>query len=60
MKVDADHIEMSRIELMGGLYMGLFDGKKHVVIPGDVIEATIVGAAKKSKEGKSSEIFLFQ
>lgn len=48
-KVEADFEQMARIEYEAGLYL---NRDKEVVIPGHVIEATIVGGAKKSKEGK--------
>lgn len=46
-KTEADHEEMAHIEFLGGLYMG----EKGPVIPVSVIEAALIGAAKKYKEG---------
>lgn len=46
-KTDADYEEMARLEFMAGLYMGA-DGP---ILPADVIDAVLVGGAKKSKEG---------
>lgn len=51
MKTDADHEEMARIEFLGSLYL---DGGEPC-IPGDVIEAALVEAAKKSKRGKQAK-----
>lgn len=47
-KVEADHLEMARLEWMGGLY--LRDGK--VIIPAEMLEACLVEGAKRSKQGK--------
>ncbi len=46
-KTDADYEEMARIEFLASLYMSP-DGP---VIPAFVIDATLINAAKKSKEG---------
>jgi hypothetical protein len=46
-KTDADHEEMARIEFLASLYMGQ-DGP---VLPPNMIDAMVVNAAKKSKEG---------
>lgn len=46
-KTDADYMRMAEIEFMAGLYMGE-DGP---VIPSYVLDAMIINAAKKSKEG---------
>lgn len=50
-KTDADFEEMARIEFLGGLYMGE-DGP---CIPGEVIEATLISAAKKNKRGPQAK-----
>lgn len=50
-KTDADHEEMARIEFLGGLYVGE-DGP---CIPGELIEATLIAAAKKSKRGPQAK-----
>ena len=47
-KTDADYREMARIEWYGGIYV--HEGK--VCIPGELIESTLVAAAKKNKKGK--------
>lgn len=46
-KTDADYEEMARIEFTAGLYLSA----EGPVIPTHVIDATVVNAAKKSKEG---------
>ncbi len=46
-KTDADYEEMARIEFLASLYMAV-DGP---VVPANVIDAMLVNAAKKSKEG---------
>lgn len=46
-KTDADHEEVARLEFFAGLYMGQ-DGP---VLPPNMIDAMVVNAAKKSKEG---------
>ena len=50
-KTDADQEEMARLEWHGGLY--LHNGKP--CIPGEVLEATIFNAAKKTKRGKQAQ-----
>jgi hypothetical protein len=52
-KTEADHIEMSRLEFLGGLYVDA-DGKT-VVMPGENIKRCLVNAAKATKEGKPLE-----
>lgn len=56
-KTDADYEEMARIEFIAGLYISA-DGP---VLPTHVIDATVVNAAKKSKEGTlaKSSVFCF-
>lgn len=46
-KTDADLEEMARLEWYGSLYLD--NGKP--CIPGEVLEATVVNAAKKSRQG---------
>jgi len=46
-KTDADFEEMARIEFLASLYMAA-DGP---VLPANVLDATLVNGAKKSKEG---------
>ncbi|MCJ2084601.1 hypothetical protein MKK88_01140 [Methylobacterium sp. E-005] len=50
-KTDADHEEMARVEFLGGLYVG-DDGP---CIPGELIEAALIAAAKKSKRGPQAK-----
>lgn len=50
-KTDADYEEMARLEFLAGLYLGE-DGP---ILPAYMIEAAILGGAKKSKEGQSSK-----
>lgn len=49
-KTDADHEEASRIEFLGGLYMD-DDGP---CIPGEMVEAALINAAKKSRRGQQA------
>jgi hypothetical protein len=55
MKTDADHEEMARIEWTASLYVR--DGK--IVLPSEVIEAALVNAARKTKNGKQAQAGLF-
>lgn len=50
-KTDADHAEMSRLEWYGGLYVQ--NGEP--CIPGELIEAMLIQAAKKSKRGPAAK-----
>lgn len=54
-KTDADYEEMARIEFTAGLYMSA-DGP---VIPSYVIDAIVVNAAKKFKEGMMAKSGVF-
>ena len=45
----ADRIEMSRLEFYGGMYV---DEDGHPCIPGEIVEATVGGGAKKFRKGK--------
>lgn len=54
-KTDADYEEMARLEFLAGLYMGA-DGP---IIPASVVDATIINAAKKLKEGMTAKAGLF-
>jgi len=49
-KTDETHLELSRLEFLGGLYLSR-DGV--VEIPSEVIESTLIEGAKKSKLGKA-------
>lgn len=50
-KTDADHEELARIEFLGSLYFG-DDGP---CIPGEMIEAALVGAARKLRRGQQAQ-----
>lgn len=50
-KTDDDHNEMAHVEWFAGLY--LYDGKP--CLPGFVIEATLISAARKSKRGQLAQ-----
>jgi hypothetical protein len=54
-KTEADYEEMARLEWLGGLY--LLDGKP--CVPGYVVEATLIKAARKQRKGKQAEAGLF-
>lgn len=54
-KVDADFIAMANIEWRAGLYVS--DGV--IVIPSNVLEATLVAASKKTRQGKQAQAGLF-
>lgn len=47
-KTDETHEELSRLEFMGSLYL---DQKNEPCVPGENIEAMLLSAAKKRKEG---------
>jgi len=49
-KTDETHLELSRLEFYGGLYLSK---KGEVQIPSEVIESTLIEGAKKSKLGKA-------
>ena len=50
-KTDADYEEMARIEFFAGLYLN----EEGPIIPAHVVDALIVNAAKKSREGPSAK-----
>jgi len=50
-KTDADYVELARLEWYGGLYV--CNGAP--CIPGEVLEASFVAAARKSKRGKQAQ-----
>lgn len=54
-KTDADHEEMSRLEFLGGLYMGN-DGP---VVPADNVEACLVNGAMKKSCGPKAKAGIF-
>jgi len=51
-KTDEDYAALANLEFMGGLYT---DEQKRPVLPGEVIEGTIVAGAKKTKKGKDAK-----
>lgn len=54
-KTEADHEELARLAFLGGLYMN----ENGPVIPAPNIRATLIAAARKSREGKLAESGLF-
>ena len=55
-KVDADYEAMAALEWEAALYM---DESKRITMYGHVVEACIVGGAKKSKSGQQAKTALF-
>lgn len=55
-KTDSDYEELSRLEWLGGLYLGEGDS---LVIPSDNIERCIVDGARKSRLGKDVQAAVF-
>lgn len=51
-KTDEDYIELAHREFLGGLYV---DDRGRPVLPGEILEATITGGAKKTKKGKDAK-----
>ena len=51
-KTDEDYAELANLEFLGGLYP---DEQGRPVVPGEVIEGTIVAGAKKTKKGKDAK-----
>lgn len=51
-KTDADFEELARLEFLGGLYHRVETGPG---IPGEMIEATLINAAKKSRKGMQAK-----
>lgn len=58
-KTDADFEAMSEIEFKGSLYLHENGNGLEVVLPGDVLEASIINGAKKSKEGTLAKSAMF-
>ncbi len=54
-KVDSDYEELARIEFYAGLYMG----KDGPIIPATNIDALLINAAKKSREGTAAKSGVF-
>lgn len=55
-KTDADLIEMARLEWYGSLYV---DSKGKIVLPSHVIEAGLISASKKNRQGQQSQAGMF-
>jgi hypothetical protein len=51
-KTDEDYAELASLEFLGGVYV---DEEGRPVVPGEVIEGTIVSGAKKTKKGKDAK-----
>lgn len=51
-KTDDDYAEMARVEFLGGLYT---DDSGHPVVPGELIEATLIAGAKKKRSGPAAK-----
>ena len=54
-KTDADLEELARLEFQGSLYFG----KEGPFLPAQVIEASIIDGAKKSKDGLKAKAGMF-
>lgn len=54
-KTEADYEEMAHLEFLAGLYMA----ETGPVLPQDVLDATIIAGAKKSKEGQIAKSACF-
>jgi hypothetical protein len=54
-KTDSDHEEMARLEFLGSLYTNGHE----LILPGYLIEAAIIGGAKKSKSGPTAKMAIF-
>jgi hypothetical protein len=55
-KTDADHHEIARVEFFGSLYT---DKTGHPVLPWNVLEASILAGAKRSKDGQRAKRAVF-
>lgn len=51
-KQDSDHIEMQRIEFLGGLYL---NDAGHPAFPGENIESAMIAGCKKNKLGNNAK-----
>lgn len=51
-KTEADHAERDRLEFLAGLYL---DSEQRVIVPSHLIEATLIGGAKKVKMGPAAK-----
>lgn len=54
-KTEADLLALARLEWMGSLY--LKNGK--IVLPGEVMEASLISGAKKKRQGQQAKIAIF-
>lgn len=54
-KTDADHEELARLEFLAGLYMT----ENGPIVPAEMVDATLINAAKKTKEGPLAKGGLF-
>lgn len=54
-KTDADFEQMAKVEFFGGLYMG----ENGPVLPGEMFDSMVLGAAKKFKEGPTAKSGVF-
>ena len=59
LKTPEDRKEIGRLEYLGGLYLRENGDDHEVIIPADVIEATLVNAAKKLRLGPSCKAGLW-
>ena len=51
-KTDEDYTQLAELEFKGGLYV---NEQGQPILPGELIEATIVAGAKKTKKGKDAK-----
>lgn len=51
MKTDADFAELARLEFLGGLYLH----RGEPCIPGEVLEAALIEAARKMRRGQQAK-----
>ncbi len=51
-KTEADYEEMARIEFLGSLYV---DHNKEPCLPGELVEASLIEAAKKMRRGQQAK-----
>jgi hypothetical protein len=55
-KTDEGQEEITRLDFLGSLYV---DDSQRPVLPGELIEATIINGAKRTKQGKTCRSALF-
>lgn len=51
-KTEADHAERDRLEFLAGLYL---NSEQQVIVPSHLVEATLIGGAKKVKMGPAAK-----